>query len=169
MQPDKVRPDRGGYGGIGEKIGPGARAPSGNDAVALKVFAVEEYPRAQALQPFRTLIARVRGGLYAELGQKALRGVAVGKGRFNAHRAAERQVGAALMTEFVALGVSAEVVVIVEQEDLAGAAECLAIKIRRRQAGDAGADHHQIVLLAGVRGLDRARVRAVPELVGDFE
>ena len=52
--------------------------------------------------------------------------------------------------ELVALGVSAEVVVIVEDEDACFCACCLAIEVRRCQAADAAADNNQIVGLAGV-------------------
>ncbi len=71
--------------------------------------------------------------------------------------------------EFVALGVTAEIVVVVENEDARGLV-LGAVEMRRRQPADAAADDDQIVSLAG-RG-DRARLRpeiAVAQRVRRFE
>ena len=62
------------------------------------------------------------------------------------------------MREFVALGVAAEVVVVIEQQD-AGLGTGRAEVMGGRQAADAGADHHQVVLLTG----DLRRGRGFPE------
>ena len=64
---------------------------------------------------------------------------AVGNQRFAVHR------------EFVALGVPAEIVVVVHNQDF-GLRTRFAVGIGRGQAADAGADHHQIVAFARLLG-----------------
>src|SRR5205085_11382452 len=76
--------------------------------------------------------------------------VAVGIGRRDAHRAAVTDVRAPLITELVALGVSAEVVVIVEDQDLLALTERAPPEMRGRQPGDAAADDDEVVLFVRV-------------------
>ena len=54
--------------------------------------------------------------------------------------------------EFVALGVTAEIVVIVEKENAAAASALRAIEMRGGEPADAGADDDEVVALAGIRG-----------------
>ncbi len=69
--------------------------------------------------------------------------------------------------EFVALGVTAEIIVIVEQKDAAAAAALRAVEMRGGKPADAGADDDEIVALAGV--LERWRRLAVAQRVGSLE
>src|SRR5581483_6920576 len=89
---------------------------------------------------------------------QAARFGAVRKRRLDARRSAVGQPEAPARTELVALRVSAEVVVVVEDED-AGARPLHPVEVRRREAADAAADDDQIEALAGV---DR-RAGAGPE------
>ena len=73
----------------------------------------------------------------------------------------------AVEIEFVALGMAAEVVVIVENEDAARAAGVLAIKMRGGKTADARADHDEIVLFAGIDG--GGRCLSIAQGVGGFE
>ncbi len=57
----------------------------------------------------------------------------------------------AVQVEFVAFGVAAEIVVIVEDEDAALRLAC-AIEVGGGEAADAGADDDQVVFLAGIGG-----------------
>ena len=76
--------------------------------------------------------------------------------------------------EFVALGMAAEIVVVVEDQDPGPVAVQLAVEVRRRQPAEAAADHDQVVAFIELPGLveylvlprqgmcyfERARVRA---------
>ena len=88
-------------------------------------------------------------------------------------RAAGSEQYLAIVLELVALGVAAEVVVVLENQDTGVRASLLAEEIGRRQTTEAGTDDDQIVGLAGVlrlikrhpvtggvRRLERARMRA---------
>ena len=94
--------------------------------------------------------SRVALHLDAELLDQPLGGVAVRIRRRDALRAAVSDEGAALVGELVALRVSAEVVVVVEDQDLLRVAEGAPPEVRGREARDAGADDHEVVMLARV-------------------
>ena len=69
------------------------------------------------------------------------------------HSAAVSEEGAVADAEFVALGVAAEVVVIVEEEDAGLFAGALAIEVGGCETADAGADDDEIVGFPGGFGL----------------
>ncbi len=73
------------------------------------------------------------------------------------------------MLEFVALRVSAEIVVIVQHQDPGAAADVLDEVIRRGETAHAGADDDQIVGLVGVRGGCQIDAPAIAERMRYFE
>ena len=84
---------------------------------------------------------------------------AVGSGTLNGEGASKTQAERVVHAKFVALGVSAEVVVIIENEDARFVAGRLAVEMRGRQSADAAADDDQVVGFAGIFGL----ARRIPE------
>ena len=99
--------------------------------------------------------------------QQTHRHRAVLAGPFDVERAAIEHQHAAAVVELVALGVAAEVVVVVEHQDLRPGASGRAEEERGRKAADAAADDHQVVGLAGIGG--GAAPSPIAELVGDLE
>ena len=85
--------------------------------------------------------------LDAELLDQPLGRVAVRIRRRDAHRAAVADERAALVVELVPLRVAAEVVVVVENQDLLVRAERASPEMRRGQSGDSSADDHEVVRL----------------------
>ena len=81
--------------------------------------------------------------------EHALGDRAVVVGALDRLRAAVAEHHAVAGGELVALGVSAEVVVIVEDEDARLVAGLLAIEIGRRQSADAASDDDEVVALGG--------------------
>ena len=71
----------------------------------------------------------------------------------------------AARAEFVALGVSAEVIVVLENQDARFVAGGLAEIVRRGQSAEASADDDQIVGFACVHGLGSTAPKSA---VGDF-
>ncbi len=72
--------------------------------------------------------------------------------------------------KLIALGVSAEVVVIVENQDARLGSRSLAKEMRRRESADAAPHHHQIVGLSGVnRGPGLGPESAVAQAVRHFK
>ncbi len=71
--------------------------------------------------------------------------------------------------EFVAFGVSSEIVVILEDQDAGLGTVRLAIKPRRRQAADAAADHDEIESLLDREAGDVIRLALATDLMGDLE
>ena len=93
-----------------------------------------------------------------------------GRRTFNGIGAAKSEDGAVARAKFVALGVPAEVIVVVENQDARLVASGLAEKMRRGESADASADNHQIVGLASVHGLGSIVPEgAVAEFVHGFE
>src|SRR6266404_2039316 len=73
----------------------------------------------------------------------------------------------AAQVEFVAFGVTAEIVVIVENEDAAVRVGLCTVEVRGGKAAQARADDDQVVFLAGVRG--RGRWFTVAQRMGVLE
>src|SRR5579859_645052 len=73
----------------------------------------------------------------------------------------------AVQVEFVAFGVTAEIVVIVQYEDAAMCLGSCAVEMRSGKTAQARADDDQVVFLAGVRG--RGRWFAVAQRMGVLE
>src|SRR5579863_6560963 len=93
-------------------------------------------------------LARERRDVDAEFLEESLRDCAVRPRAVDLERAAVDQLQPPVEGELVALGVAAEVVVIVEDQDARPGAGVLAIVMRRGQAADAAAHDDEIVLLA---------------------
>src|ERR1019366_1680038 len=101
----------------------------------------------------------VRGHVDAEFFHDAFGHGAVGSRAFYGRRAAETEAERAADTEFVALGVSTEVVVVVEDENAGFRTGCFAVEVSGGQAANAAADDDQVVGFAGFFGL----ARRIPE------
>ena len=67
------------------------------------------------------------------------------------------------------LGVAAEVIVVVEDQNPTIITQRLAIEVGCGKAGDSGTDHHQIVMLAGILGSDPAVEFAIACEVRDLK
>src|SRR5262249_43555146 len=63
--------------------------------------------------------------------------------------------GAAIDRELVTLGVAAEIVMVVEDEDARVLARCAAVEPRRRKPADAAADHDEVIAFLNGQALDR--------------
>src|SRR5262249_24889196 len=114
---------------------------------------VEEHSGPERAERTAVLKLRIALHLNRQLLDQALRRVAVRKRRRDALRAAIADERPPLIAELVPLGVSAEVVVVVEDQDLLVRSERAAPEVRCGEARNAGADDHEIV------GLARAGVR----------
>ena len=168
VEPGEVRAHRPGERGFGEELRPGLGAGTRHQPVGKEMLLVEEGGRAEALVGLG-LVARIAGEIDAEVRQQLLRGEAVGERRFDAHRAAVGKDGAALVRKLVALGVPAEIVVVVEDEDAAVVPQCLPVEPGGGQAGDTTADNDEIIVLAAVFGRKRAGEIAIARHMGRFE
>src|ERR1700741_5013936 len=83
-------------------------------------------------------------------------------------RPAVAQYSAAIHLKFVALGVPAKIVVVVENENLCVCPSLLAEAVSRRQATDSAPYHNQIVALTRVGGFaECVWALAIPHAVGD--
>ena len=161
----------------GEPVGRRRRRPAAHQHVAPEGLACEEHA---AREPERGIERPLEGALEpldldTEVAQQALRDTAVARPRrIDQLAAAVTDDQAPVDGEFVAPGVPAEVVVIVENENTRSRARAT-IEPRGRQAADAGADHDEVEalldrqLIGGeaaararlrVRGLERAVVLA---------
>ncbi|MCZ7641810.1 MAG: hypothetical protein M5U33_02365 [Pseudorhodoplanes sp.] len=74
---------------------------------------------------------------------------------------------AAIDGEFIALGVAAEIVMIVEDED-ARLRMALAVEIGRRKPADAAADHDKVVALLHRKRIESGKI-AVAQRMGGLE
>ena len=124
---------------------------AGQQAIGAEGLLVEEERGAEAerLVEIRVEHLGIARDLDAQLGDEVFGDFAVRRRAVDRLRAAVADVGAAVVGELVALGVAAEVVVVVEDQD-ARVGPRLAEDMRGRQAADAAAHHHEIVLLARV-------------------
>ncbi len=145
-------------------------AEADHEFVGAEGLLVEEHRR---FQPGVTIEVLVGAGLGqgdridAQLGHQAGRDRAVGAGAVDQHGPAVQQQGAAADVELVALGVAAEVVVVLQHQD-AGVGLGLAPEVRCGQAADPAADHHQIVGLVVLHRLAGVEL-AVAQGVGRLE
>jgi hypothetical protein len=167
-QPRQIGPHRRGQRGLAEKLRPWFLSGAGDQPVGAKMFLVE---KGRGAQPGIGIgfITAVAGQIDAKIGEQLFRGETIGKRRFNAHRAAIAKDGAAPVSKLVALGMAAEIVVIVDDQYLAIGAERLAVEIGGRQPGNAAPDDHQIIMFAAVIGRHGAVKFAITRLVGHFE
>ncbi len=135
VEPRQVAPGGVAERRLGEELGPRRPAGAGHQAILAEVFLVEERPGAELvlLEQRAVLELGVARHVDAQVDEQLLGHVAVGIRRGHAHRAAVGQIGAALVDELVALGVAAEVVVVVEDEH-ALVGQRLVPEVGRRQA-----------------------------------
>src|SRR5262249_34348023 len=89
--------------------------------------------------------------------------------RLDVQRAAGQRQHAALVAELVPLGVAAEVVVVVENQDFRAPADVADEEIRCRQTAQAAADDDEIVRLAGVVRAGQIPLPPIAELMRHFE
>ena len=75
----------------------------------------------------------------------------------------------AVVAEFIALGVAAEIVVIVEDQHARAAPGAFQEIVGRAQAADAAADDHQVIGLVEARGGRQIHATAVAQLMRHFE
>ena len=140
--------------------------------VDAEVLAIEVNPAAQVQ-------IRVEGGVKrllqpididAELAQQPHRHRAeVGARRLQRFAAAVAEQHAVVGAEFVALGVAAEVVMVVDQQNALLLAFQLLPETGSRQPADAGADHHQIELFNGGHAAEIKGFTVAPQLVRMLE
>src|SRR5690606_32029867 len=121
----------------------------GHERIGAEMLAREKHA---ARQPERRIELALERSLEtpdidAELFQKAACGVAEqALRRLQGFAAAIAPAQPAADGEFVALGVTAEIVVIIEDQD-AGIRLLHSVEIGRRKPADAGADHDEVILL----------------------
>ena len=126
-----------------------------------------------ARQPERGIEPALEGGVEArdidaERREQTLGDLAVERlGRLQRLAAAIADDQAAIEPKFVALGMAAEIVVIVEDED-ARRRVGAAVEPGRRQPADPAADHHEVVALLDRQPAEGERP-AVAQLVADLE
>ncbi|MNS49920.1 hypothetical protein D3C72_825520 [compost metagenome] len=137
--------------------------------VAAEVLGVEKHRAAQAPALIGVSLARWRRGadVDAHPGQHRTHGRTVGGGWRHLGAAAVAHQRLAAHREFVALGVAAEVVVVVEDQDAPVRAKLLAIEPRRGQPADAAAHHHEVIRFARQHG--RVRSAFARQAVGQRE
>ena len=115
-------------------------------------------------------IFRKAGDFDSQFFNHAFRHRAVRLGALDRVGAPVADQGSLADAEFVALGVSAEVVVVFEDEDARVRAGVLAIEMRGGEAADAAADDDEVVGFAGVlRRAGRFPERAVAQAVRGVE
>ncbi len=98
------------------------------------------------------MIFGIRSDVDAQLFDQAASFFAVRRGTFDGIRTAEAQAKSVAHAEFIALGVAAEVVVVIEDQDAGARARRLAIEMRGREAADAAAYDDEVVSFTGILG-----------------
>src|SRR5215470_16818242 len=137
---------------LGQKLGPRRRVHAGDQAVFPESFLIEE-SRGAALGVKLRVISLVESlRINAEFFQKLFRFRAVTAGAFDGLRAAVGEHHAAPDLEFVALGVSSEIVVIIKDKNFDRLAGFLPEAVSSRQATDSSTNDDQIVRFGGVFG-----------------
>ena len=71
--------------------------------------------------------------------------------------------------KFVALGMAAEIIVVVEDQDALRLAQRSPPEMRCGQSGNAATHHHQIIVFAAVHGADRSGKTAIARVVRCLE
>ena len=161
--------------GIGEtarnRVGRPRRRLARHQRIASEGLAREEDAARQAE---RGVESSLKGALEAreldsEIVQQALRHFAVlGKGGIDRFAAAVADDQTPIDVELVALGMAAEIVVIVEDEDARGRAGA-AIEPGRCQPADAAADHDQVVALLDRQPVEGETPACARQRVRDLE
>ena len=156
----------------GQELRPRRRAFAGDRPVRPEGFAVEEHAPRQRHRLVELLVERGVEALqiHADVLQQLLAFGRERRRRVDGLGTAVANHQPAAVSELVALGVAAEVVVVVEHEHLRGRSGGLAVEVRRGEAAQAGADHDQVVDLAGVGGGgDLKGASVAPQIVRRLE
>src|SRR6202034_3319258 len=133
--------------GLGEKLFPRPTFSGDNEFVGAESFLVEEEASSQAERGIKITVRALwgeRNWVDPERLQQPSRHIAVRPRTVNRESAAVHKGHTAPELELVALGVAAEIVVIVENENAGGSPLC-AEEICSRQSADACADDHKVV------------------------
>ena len=107
--------------------------------------------------------------IHTNILQQTRRPLVVASGRFYFQSTAVQHDELVLVAQFVALGMAAKVIVVVENQDLGISADVLEIVIGARQSAQAPAHHHQIVDLAGLLGPGYIDMLLIAQGMGAFE
>ncbi len=156
----------------GEQLLPLGAGGHDHKLVGAERLAVEEHAARQAERCVEIRLGALFGQHHridAKGFQKAIGDGAVRPRAVDRQGPAVHQLQPAAGREFIALGVTADIVVVVEDQNARGLVSG-AVEVRRREPADAAADDDQIVILAG-RG-DRAGLRpevGVAQRVGGLE
>jgi hypothetical protein len=143
-----------------------------NERVAAECFAIEKYAARQTERRIEAAVERTvePGEFDAEIAQEAFGHIAPQCfWRLDRLAAAIADQCARPGGEFVALGVAAEIVVIVENENAGLRTDRATIEPCRGEAADAAADHDQIVSLFAWRIVDAEAPALAREGMRDFE
>src|ERR1700692_1452081 len=122
--------------------------------VSAESFLIEKNARLEIERAIKIFIYVLWIGRHidAQLFDQALGNRAVRRWALDGIRTAESEYHAIARTEFIALGVSAKIVVIVEDQNPRVVARGLLEKMRRRETTDASTDDHQVVHFASLFG-----------------
>src|ERR1019366_790733 len=140
--------------------------------VGPKGFLVEENPWLQTQRTVEIFadILVIRRHINPKLFDQSLCACAIGSRAFNGIGAAESQNRTTARAKFVALGVPAEVIMVLKNQDARLVARSLAEIMRRGQSADASSHDHQIIGFASVHGLGSVLPEStVAESVHAFE
>src|SRR5271157_2377251 len=140
-----------------QEFGPWRGVQSGDEAIVAEGFAIEKYRCAQLGIKFLVIRLVEDRSVDAEIGEQGLSDLAVLVGTLDRLRASVAEHHAIGGGELVALGVSSEVVVIVEDEDARLVAGLPAIEVGSGQSADAASHDDEVVGFGGVGEL-RGRV-----------
>src|SRR5262249_20677098 len=121
-----------------------------DDSVFAEVLLVEEGCGAKTLQRTASVEVAVALDFDTEFFDEPLCRIAIRERCRNALRPAVADEGAPVVVELVAFGVTAEVVVVVEDEDLLIGPKRTPPEMRGGQAGNPATDDHEIIFLAAV-------------------
>src|SRR5713226_62042 len=154
------------------KLRPRQRVSPRNKTVFPKRFFVEEHARAELQGRKQLLVEGLIELLYinTQLRQQVLGDLAVLGWTLDRLCSSVAQQLASARLKLIALGVPAEVVMIIQNQNARLWTRALAVKVRRRQPADSGSHHHQIVGLTGINGLARLFPKSpVAQSVGRLE
>ena len=121
--------------------------------IATEGFTIEKYSRSQAERGILLAIYKTGKGsnIDSEFFDKTSSHRAVWSRAFNGKSSAKPDQHIAGLMKFVALGVSAEVVVIIQDQNAGVCLALLAIKVGSGESADSASHNHQVVFFACVR------------------
>ena len=144
-----------------------------HQAVCAPGLFVEKVPAAQSERPVKIVIGSVVRlepvEIDPDVRKQFLGRFVVTLGRLDVQRSAIDGEQASVVSKFIAFGVPAEIVVIVEDQNAGIAAGALQEVVGRAQPADSSADDHQVVALVGVRDGGQINLAAVAQLMRRLE